>query len=264
MKSFFDPRYFSKNQLERLLQYDGSFSQVVNTLHKCLEQSCKFPIENKNLSQNIRRQKYISNLQIILIKIIYLIKSQWQPEAVSAVKLSELIFRAHFSNNLLQTRDEKLKNFYFDVIRLFKVTEFASRPENLFEIFKHGQMIFNHPKVTSRSDFTKLRRFLELRLPDKIHPIQILKLRIKINELSERVETAFDVFIEILQGLDMLIQYATRLMKMSGLFLEKDPLRKSYKVLIQPVAYADRFRGGAKIKELLSFLLNVADFTIQE
>ena len=113
-------------------------------------------------------------------------------------------------------------------------------------MFKHGQIIFNHPKFTSHSDFTKLRKFLEIRLPDKIHPIQILKLRIKIDELIEKVETAFDAFIEILQGLDMLIQYATRLMKMSGLFLEKDPLRKSYKVLIQPVAYADRFRGGGQ------------------
>ena len=77
-------------------------------------------------------------------RLIDLNKSQWQPQAVSAVKLSKVIFRAYFSHSSLKTRSEKLENF-FDAIRLFKDAEFISHSESFFEIFEHGQNVLDHP-----------------------------------------------------------------------------------------------------------------------
>ena len=81
--------------------YNSSFSEIVNTLQlKCLEQSYKSSIENKYFYRIQHRQKDVSNLQIVLFKIMHLINCQWQPQAVSAVKLSEVIFRAHLSTHI--------------------------------------------------------------------------------------------------------------------------------------------------------------------
>ena len=64
---------------------------------------------------------------------MHLINCQWQPQAVSAVELSEVIFRAHSSNNLLQARNENLYNFYFDVMRSFEEAEFAPRSDRFLK-----------------------------------------------------------------------------------------------------------------------------------
>ena len=74
--------------------YNSLFSEIVNTLQlKCSVQSYKSSIENKYFSRIQHRKKDVSNLQIILFKIIHLINCQWQPQAISAVKLSEVIFQ---------------------------------------------------------------------------------------------------------------------------------------------------------------------------
>ena len=145
---------------------------------KCSEQSYKSSIENKYFSRIQHRQKDVSNLQIILFKIIHLINCQWQPQAVSAVELSEVIFRAQLSNNLLQTRDENLDNFYFDVIRSFEDADFAPKSDSFFEMFEHGQILLDHPKSTSCSDFAKLHDFIKILLQDEIPVSQILNLPI--------------------------------------------------------------------------------------
>ena len=207
--------------------YDSSFSEILHTLQlKCSEQSYKSSIENKYFSRIQHQQKDVSNLQIILLKIIHLINCQWQSQAVSAVKLSEVIFRAHLSNNLLQARDKNLDNFYFDVMRSFEEAEFVFKSDSFFEIFEHEQIVLDHPKSTSCSEFAKLHDFIKILLQGEITSSQILNLQIKVQVLIAKVETASDPFIEISQGLHMLIQYATRLMEISGKFLETDPTCK--------------------------------------
>ena len=215
------PRYF-------LYSYDRFLSHVVNTLLKCSEQSYKFSIVNKNFFHIQHPQRNVSSFQITSLKIILLIDSHFKPQAVSAVELSELILQAHFNNNSLETRHEKLENFYFDAIRLFKDAELAPRSEILFEIFKHGQIVLDHPKFTSRFDFAKLHEFLEMLSLAKIQiPFdQILLLQFKIRELIEKVKTAFDPFIEFSQGLEMLVEQTTRLMEWSGQLWETGPAQK--------------------------------------
>ena len=212
----------TKNELFRLpifhFQSDRWFSDVVNALLKCLKQIYKFLIANKNCFRFQHPQRNVSSLQIILFKIIHLINGQCKPQAVPTVELSELILQAHFSNNSLETCHEKLENFYFDAIRLFKDAELAPRSESLFEIFKHGQIVLDHPKFTSRSDFAKLHEFFKMlrKSPGKIPFDRISKLGFKIRELIEKVETAFDPFIEFSQQLEMLVEHTTRLMESSG------------------------------------------------
>ena len=201
------------------------FSDVVNTLLICSEQSYKFSIANKDFFRIQHPQRNVSSFQITSFKMIHSINSQCNPQAVPTVELSELILQAHFSNNLLETRHEKLDNFYFDAVILFKDPEFAPRSESLFEIFKHGQIVFDHPKFTSRSDFAKLNEFLET-LGKIIFFDQISKLRFKILELIGKVETAFDSFIEFSQGLEMLVEQTTRLMESSGRLRETGPAQK--------------------------------------
>ena len=222
--------YFSRN-LSKIQQYfvysfDRLCSDAVNTLLKCSEQSYKFSIANKSFFQIQQPRKNVSSLQIISFKIIHLIVSQWKPQAVSAVELSELVLQAHFSNNSLETRHEKLENFYFDAINLFKDAELAPRSESLFEIIKHGQIVLDHPKFTSRSDSAKLLKFLEILSPGEIPFDQISILRFKIRELIEKVETAFDPFIEFSQGLEMLVEHTTRLMESSGQLRETGPAQE--------------------------------------
>ena len=206
----------SKIQQYFVYSYDRLFSPVVNTLLKCSKQSYKFSIANKNFFRIQHSQRNVSSLQITSFKIIHLLNSQCKRQAVPTVELSELILQAHFSNNSLETRHEKLENFYFDAIRLFKDAELAPRSESLFEIFKHRQILLDHPKFTSRSDFAKLHEFLEILSPGEIPFDQISILRSKILELIEKVETAFDPFIEFSQGLEMLVEHTTRLMESSG------------------------------------------------
>ena len=84
----------------------------------------------------------------------------------------------------------------------------------------------DHPKSTSCSDFAKLHDFIKILLQDEITSSQILNLQIKVQVLIAKVETASDPFIEISKELHMLIQYATKLMEISGKFLETDSTRK--------------------------------------
>ena len=219
--------YFPENILMILnffvYRFDRLCSHVVNTLLKCSEQSYKFSIANKNFFRIQHPRKNVSSLQIASFKIIHLINSQWKPQAVSAVELSKLILQAHFSNNSLETRHEKLENFYFDATNLFKNAELA-----LFEIFKHGQIVLDHPKFTSRSDFAKLHEFLEILSSGKI-PLglyQFLMLRFDIRELIKKVKTAFDPFVEFSQQLEMLIEHTTRSMESSGQLWETGPAQE--------------------------------------
>ena len=220
------PLNLSKLQQYFVYSYDRCFSDVVNILLKCSKQSYKFSIANKDFFRIQHPQRNVSSLQIASFKIIHSINSQCKPQAVSAVELSELILKAHFSNNSLETRHEKLDNFYFDAINLFKDAELAPRSESLFEIFKHGQIVLDHPKFTSRSDFAKLSEFLEMLSPGKIPFDQISMLRFKIYNLIGKVETAFDPFIEFSQQLEMLVKHTTRLMELSGLFRETVPAQE--------------------------------------
>ena len=225
--SYFQRKYnFSIIQQYFVYSYDRLLSHVVNTLLKRSKQSYKFSIANKNFFQIQHPRRNVSSFQITSFKIIHLIDRQCKPQAVSAVELSELILQAHFSNNSLETRHEKLENFYFDAIRLFKDAELAPRSESLFEIFKHGQIVLDHPKFTSRSDFAKLHEFLEMLSLGKIPFDQISMLRLKIRELIGKVETAFDPFIEFSQGLEMLVKHTTRLIESSGQLRETEPAQK--------------------------------------
>ena len=221
------PHYFQIGALSFFFSSDRWwFSDVVNTLLKCSEQIYKFSIANKNFFRIQHPQRNVSSLQITLFKIIHLINSRCKPQAVSAVELSEFILQAHFSNNSLETRHEKLENFYFDAINLFKDAELAPRSESLFEIFKHGQIVLDHPKFTSRSDFAKLHEFLEILSRGKISFDQISMLRFKIRELIGKVETASDLFIEFSQGLEMLVDHTTRLMESNGQLWATGPAQK--------------------------------------
>ena len=216
---YFSRKYSNFSKIPQSFVYSSDlwlFSHAVNILLKCLEQSYKFSIANKSFFRIQHPQRNVSSLQITLFKIIHLINTQWKPQAVSAVELSELILQAHFSNNSLETRHDKLENFYFDAIRLFKDAELAPRSESLFEIFKHGQIVLDHPKFTSRSDFAKLHEFLEMLSQGKIPFDQFSTLRFKIRELIGKVKTAFDPFIEFSQQLEMLVEHTTRLMESSG------------------------------------------------
>ena len=223
--------YFSRNLSKMQQSFVYSYnrwlcSDVVNTLLKCSKQSYKFLIANKNFFRIQHPQRNVSSLQITSFKIIHLINSQWKPQAVSTVELSELILQAHFSNNSLETRHEKLENFYFDAINLFKDAELAPRSESFFEIFKHGQIVLDHPKFTSRSDFAKLHEFLEMLSLGKMPFDQISKLGFKILKLIGKVETAFDPFIEFSQRLEMLVEHTTRLMESSGQLRETGPAQE--------------------------------------
>ena len=223
--SYFSRKYSNISIIQQyfLYPFDRLFSHLVNTLLKCSEQSYKFSIANKNFFRIQHPQRNVSSLQITSFQIIHLINSQWKPQAVSAVELSELILQAYFIHNSLETRHEKLDNFYFDAIRLFKDAELAPRSESLFEIFKHGRIVLDHPKFTSRSDFAKLHEFLEMLSQGKIPFCQISKLRFKIHELIKNVQTAFDPFIEFSQGLEILVKHTTRLMESSSQLWETGP-----------------------------------------
>ena len=194
---------FLKFPLENVFSRKRSFFHIVNALLNCSEQSYKSSLENYSFSHNLSRQKCVSNLNIILYKIVYLINNQWQPQGVSAVELSEIILRAHFSSNSLQTRDVTLKKFYYDAIGLFKDAEIASSPDSCIEIYDHAKIVFNYPRSTS--EFVKIHDLLKMLSRCKIFPAQIRDLRFKIQALIYRVKAASNPIIEFSQQLVMLI-----------------------------------------------------------
>ena len=194
---------------------DWLFTGTVRSLLERSEQSHRFLVKKKYFSQ-FCGQNCFCNLQIILFKLIYLANSQCQPQAASSVKLSEVISRAYFSKFPLQSRDANLENFYSDAIKLFKDVKVAPRSESFFEVYKHGQLVIDHSRSTSRSDYVKIRD-LERMLSQYKILFELKYMFIGVYKLEDLSDSTSEFSKELDQLiLDVFIQmreYATRILQ---------------------------------------------------
>ena len=219
-------------------RFSEIFSGTVTSLLERSQQSHQFLVQNKYFSR-FCGQNCFSNLQIILFKLIYLANSQCQRPAISSVKFSEVISRAYFSKFPLQSRDANLENFYFDAIKLFKDVKVALRSESIFEVYKHGQLVIDHPRSTSRSDFVKIHDVVKMLSQYRILFEYGFILR-RLHHLHFRfyeLKDIFDSTSEFSKQLDKLIlNVFIEMRKCATRFLKEDP---PYQRLITPHKLTD-------------------------